>query len=132
MMQYDLESRWKLEKDYLQYYGLRNKKQLFKNKIRISLKKKQIIKKLPCELTPSELKILQSLIGTVIVPLENKKKVPSFVKQEKGRGMQKSVYLEEDVYQYIQSAVEEYNLKFSYVMNSLLRTAIQVMEEEEE
>ena len=63
---------------------------------------------------------------------ENKKKVPSFVKQEKGRGMQKSVYLEEDVYQYIQSAVEEYNLKFSYVMNSLLRTAIQVMEEEEE
>lgn len=76
MMQYDLESRWKLEKDYLQYYGLRNKKQLFKNKIRISLKKKQIIKKLPCELTPSELKILQPLIGTVIVPLENKKKVP--------------------------------------------------------
>ena len=41
-----------------------------------------------------------------------------------GRGVQKSVYLEEDVYQYIQSKCKKTNAKFSNVLNLLVRSAI--------
>jgi len=42
-------------------------------------------------------------------------------------GVQRSVYFERDVYDYIQSISEEYNVKFSNVVNLLLKT---VMNEE--
>lgn len=41
-----------------------------------------------------------------------------------GRGVQRSIYLESDVYHYIQSKSEKYNVKFSNVVNLLLKEAI--------
>lgn len=47
-----------------------------------------------------------------------------FAQKQKGRGVQKSVYLEEDVHNYIQSKCEKYNIKYSQVLNEILREAI--------
>ena len=78
---YDIQSRWKLENNTLRYYGLRNQPNLFKNSIRLSKKQREIIEKLPCDLTDSELKILESLIGVQIVKIENKRKVLSSLEE---------------------------------------------------
>ena len=51
---YDIQSRWKLENNRLQYYGLRNASHLFKNTVKISKRQQGIIQKLPCELTDEE------------------------------------------------------------------------------
>lgn len=41
-----------------------------------------------------------------------------------GRGVQRSVYFENDVYQYLQAKSEKYNVKFSNVVNLLLKESI--------
>lgn len=43
---------------------------------------------------------------------------------QSGRGVQKSVYLDEDVYNYIQTKCKKTNAKFSNVLNLLVRSAI--------
>lgn len=43
---------------------------------------------------------------------------------KKSRGVQKSVYLEADIYDYIENLSEKYHLKFSAVLNELLRELI--------
>ena len=74
---YDLQSRWRNEGKYLKYYGLRNKENLFHNKIRVHKKQKAIIDKLPCDLTQEEKDILGKLFMKQIVSMEQKKKIPT-------------------------------------------------------
>lgn len=76
-MIYVLQSRWKLEKNYLIYYGMRSAPNLFKNKIRISKKQKSIISRLPSTLSDGELKTLKPLLNLQIVEENKKKLIPS-------------------------------------------------------
>lgn len=73
----DLQSRWKLEKNTLRYYGLRNQPNLFKNTIKLSKKQKSIIEKFPCDISTKEEHILKDLMGKQIVRLEDKKRIPT-------------------------------------------------------
>lgn len=75
-MVYDLQSRWKVESNYLKYYGLRNSPNMFKNKYRISNRQKSIIERLPSELSQSELKVLKPFLDVQIVSAEQKRKIP--------------------------------------------------------
>lgn len=78
---YDLQSRWKIEDDTLRYYGLRSRPNLFKNVVKINKKQKNVIQKLPCELNSDELKVLKGLIGTQIVDLKDKIKIPTSLEE---------------------------------------------------
>ena len=80
---YDLQNRWKLEKNFLQYYGLRNAPNTFKNRIKLTKKQRGIIEKLPCALTTSDKKVLQKLIGMQVVKIEEKKNTPSKLQDAK-------------------------------------------------
>ena len=73
---YYLQSRWKLESNALYYYGLRNKENLFHNKVRLSTKQRAIIAALPKELSENEKKILNNLLGLQVVSQENLKVIP--------------------------------------------------------
>ncbi len=73
---YYLQSRWKLENHALYYYGLRNKKNLFRNKVKLSTKQRSIIAALPKELSENEKRILGDLLGVQIVLQENLKAIP--------------------------------------------------------
>ena len=73
---YDIQSRWKLENGILRYYGLRNLPVTFKNTVKLTKKQKEIIEKLPCELTSDEIGILKNLIGVQIVKSEDKRAIP--------------------------------------------------------
>ncbi len=73
---YDLQSRWKLEGRHLVYYGLRGGKDLFKNKIKISKRQREIIASLPCELEKKQLSALKRLVGKQVVPESELKAVP--------------------------------------------------------
>jgi len=74
---YGIQSRWKLEGTVLRYYGLRNRPNMFKNTVQLSKKQKAIVEKLPCELTNSEISVLNSLVGVQIVKIERKRVIPS-------------------------------------------------------
>ena len=76
-MEYFIQSRWKLERNTLVYYGLRNKENLFNNIIKLSKKQRNIFDKLPKELDDNEVIVLKDLIGTSIVNKENLKLVPT-------------------------------------------------------
>lgn len=75
MMHY-LQNRWKLEKNVLKYYGLRNKDNLFKNTVKLNKKQIEIVKKLPCEIEEKELKIVTKLLGEQIVDESKLKSTP--------------------------------------------------------
>lgn len=75
-MIYDLQSRWKIERGCLKYYGLRNKPEMFQNKIRITRAQQEIMRRLPCALTQDQLRTLQPLLGVQIVPADQKRVVP--------------------------------------------------------
>ena len=64
---YYLQNRWKFENNTLFYYGLRNKENLFKNKIKLSKKQRAIISALPKELDSDEKEILRKLLGKQVV-----------------------------------------------------------------
>lgn len=70
-----LQNRWKLDNNYLIYYGLRNKKDLFKNRFKLNNKELNIIKALPKELNDNEKKILKKFIleGAIIDEKDYKK-----------------------------------------------------------
>lgn len=75
-MIYDLQSRWKIEDNFLKYYGLRNAPNMFKNKYRISNRQKAILERLPSDLSKTELRVLKRFVGIQIVPLDQKRKIP--------------------------------------------------------
>lgn len=64
---YHLQNRWKLVGNNLIYYGLRNKENMFKNKLRLTKKQVGIISLLPKVLTDNELAVLCNLVGEQIV-----------------------------------------------------------------
>ena len=75
---YDIQSRWKLEENgSLKYYGLRNQPYLFKNTIKLSKRQAEIVKRLPCRLTEDDIAALGALIGSQIVKVEDKIKIPT-------------------------------------------------------
>ena len=69
---YDIQNRWKLEGSVLQYYGLRNSPNMFKNSVRLTKKQLAIIQKMPCDITPDEICTLGELVGVQIVKAEDK------------------------------------------------------------
>lgn len=73
---YDLQNRWKQEGNVLRYYGLKNKQEMFKNTVKLNKKQLEIIKKLPCELSGEEIKILKNLFGNQVVDIADKKVTP--------------------------------------------------------
>lgn len=80
---YDIQSRWKLEGSTLQYYGLRNQPNLFKNSIKLSNRQTQIVSKLPCTLTQREMDTLGSLMGVQVVEVMHKRKTPLSLEEAK-------------------------------------------------
>lgn len=76
-MIYVLQSRWKVERGCLQYYGLRAMPDMFKNKVRITRAQQSIIDRLPSELSDRELRILKHLVGVQIVPEAQRRKIPT-------------------------------------------------------
>lgn len=73
---FELQSRWKLEGNFLKYYGLRNLPNMFKNTVRLSTKQRVLIEKLPCHLTNTEKSILKNLLGVQVVESKHKRSVP--------------------------------------------------------
>lgn len=76
MEQYVLQSRWKLEGRSLYYYGLRNKEDMFRNRVRLSSKQLAIIKSLPYELDDDKIKALGNLVGEQIVMQSELRRIP--------------------------------------------------------
>ncbi|MCM1043754.1 MAG: hypothetical protein NC350_06110 [Corallococcus sp.] len=64
---YYLQNRWKTEGKTLRYYGLRNKKKMFCNTVKLSAKQLAVIKNLPCEISHAQLKIIAALVEDGIV-----------------------------------------------------------------
>jgi len=75
-MLYCLQSRWKLHKNKLHYYGLRNTPNMLKKDISLSKKQAQLIASLPRRLSEQELSILRPLLGTQVVAEKDVKAVP--------------------------------------------------------
>lgn len=78
---YYLQSRWKLENNALYYYGLRNKKDMFHNKVKLSSKQQSIIATLPKELSDNEKKTLDNLLGIQVVSQDNLKVIPKMLSE---------------------------------------------------
>lgn len=72
-----LQNRWKLEGKKLYYYGLRNRKDMFRNSISISAKQREVIAALPKDLNGRERKILKNLLGKQVVTENRLKKTPT-------------------------------------------------------
>lgn len=73
---YYLQSRWKLENRELYYYGLRNRENLFHNRIPLSAGQAAVLASLPRELSDKEKALLGPLLGVQVVPPEMRKKFP--------------------------------------------------------
>lgn len=73
---YYLQSRWKLENNALYYYGLRNKPDMFRNRVKLSSGQREIISALPKELSEDEKKTLGALLGAQVVEQSEVKPVP--------------------------------------------------------
>ena len=73
---YVLQSRWKPEGKSLYYYGLRNRENLFCNRVRISAKQRAIIDRFPKDLTPAEKKTLAGLLGVQVVEESQLRRIP--------------------------------------------------------
>lgn len=80
-MTYSLQSRWKLKGNQLVYYGLQNKENLFKNKIKISRRQAEIISSLPKELNQKELQLLGKLLNNQIVTTDEIRKIPKSINE---------------------------------------------------
>lgn len=73
---YCLQSRWKLEKNGLYYYGLRCPPHMFDNALPLTRKQRKIVSSLPRELNEQELDCVSRLIGVQIVPEKDLRRVP--------------------------------------------------------
>lgn len=80
---YYLQNRYQLEDNYIVYYGLKNKDELFQNKTKVNKKEIEIIKKLPSLLSKEEEKKVQRLLGKYIVKKDALKKVPTCFEEAK-------------------------------------------------
>lgn len=78
---YHLQTRWKLEDQGLYYYGLRNKERLFKNLVKITRKQREIIQKLPRELSESQKAALGPLLGVQVVTEEDLRPLPTSLRE---------------------------------------------------
>lgn len=79
---YVLQSRYKLENSFLHYYGLRNKKDLFKNYIKLNQKQLNIINNLPKDLSNYEKRVLgNKILGVAVVEEKNLKRVPTSLQE---------------------------------------------------
>lgn len=78
---YVLQSRWVLENRSLIYYGLRNRKNLFHNQLRLSRKQAAIVSTLPKELSEMEKKKLGTLLGEQIVWESDRRRTPSSIQE---------------------------------------------------
>ena len=67
MAEYVLQNRWVIEDRSLYYYGLRNRDNLFKNKVRLTKKQLNIIRSLPRELARNDIITLGKLVGSQVV-----------------------------------------------------------------
>lgn len=75
-MVYYLQNRWVPEGKYLRYYGLRNRDNMFYNRIKPNKKQRQIIRLLPKELSSDEKNVLGRLLGAQIVPENELRRTP--------------------------------------------------------
>ena len=73
---YDLQNRWKLQGGELHYYGLRNRADMFKNKLKLTKKQIAVIERLPCELEEEELAAVKPMLGVQIVKADKKRRTP--------------------------------------------------------
>ena len=80
-MKYYLQTRWQLENNKLEYYGLRNKKNLFKNSLKLTENQVKIVKELPKELTNQEIRKVRRLINTQIVKKAALKTIPTSIEE---------------------------------------------------
>lgn len=80
-MEYALQSRWKVEGNSLYYYGLRNKANLLRNRIKISSQQLEIIQQLPKVLSDEERQKLQPLLDKQVVPLSEVKTTPKRIEE---------------------------------------------------
>lgn len=80
-MTYSLQSRWKINGNHLIYYGLQNKGNLFKNRIKISRRQAEIITSLPKELNENELKSLGWLLDKQVVTTDKIRKIPKSINE---------------------------------------------------
>ncbi len=79
---YVLQSRYKLENSFLHYYGLRNKKNLFKNYIKLNQKQLNIINNLPKDLSNYEKRVLgNKILDVAVVEEKNLKRVPTSLQE---------------------------------------------------
>ncbi|MGM9645515.1 MAG: hypothetical protein ACI3XS_02365 [Eubacteriales bacterium] len=83
MSEYALQSRWILENRRLYYYGMRIGKNLFHNSVSLNKKQLAIIQKLPCELSADEIRVLGSLVGEQVVPIEKRRMIPTSLQDAK-------------------------------------------------
>ncbi len=73
---YFLQSRWKLEGRFLVYYGLRNRENLFRNKISVTAKQIPILQSLPTDLDAGKKAALGPLLGQQVVEKAQLRPVP--------------------------------------------------------
>jgi hypothetical protein len=68
---YFLQSRWKIINNELVYFGLRNKENMFNNKIRLTKEELNVLSMLPNELDEENLAKVKRLINKQIVKEED-------------------------------------------------------------
>ncbi len=78
---YALQNRWKPEGKHLVYYGLRQKENLFHNRVRLGKAQQKIVAKLPCVLSPAKLKTLGALVGVQVVPEAGLRTTPKSLRE---------------------------------------------------
>lgn len=81
MPKYFLQNRWMPEGNALVYYGLRNKENMFRNRVRLSKKQAELVSQLPKELSKKEKRTLKGLLGTQIVPEEERHETPGSLRE---------------------------------------------------
>lgn len=78
---YFLQSRWKIIDHNLVYFGLKNKEEMFKNKIKLSNKEEDILSSLPKELSKDELFEINKFMGKQVVLEKEVKKIPTNINE---------------------------------------------------
>lgn len=78
---YQLQSRWKVVDNDLVYFGLRNKNNMFNNKIKLTKDELSVLLKLPKNLSELELSKVRRLIGYQIVLEKDLKHIPSNINE---------------------------------------------------
>lgn len=78
---YHLQTRWKLEDKALYYYGLRNRENLFRNRVKLTGRQREIIEQLPCDLTEGQKALLGPLLGVQVVKGDQLRRTPASLKE---------------------------------------------------